>query len=109
MLRELSRNAVYVCSDSAKHAGVKKSKHVWYLPALEFSRLKGRAGRVRAAEPDQCVEPHVGIPWVFSGLLQSPLPSAFNVQIATTVLESRDVQLNLFCQQKPSHKQMTEL
>lgn len=39
MLRVLSRNAKYACSDSAKHAEERESKRVWYLPVLEFSRV----------------------------------------------------------------------
>lgn len=77
--------------------------------SVEFSRLKGRAGRLRAAEPDQCAVVHVSLPWVFPGLLQSPLSSTFTVHIVTTVLESKDVRLNLFCKQKLSRRQMTEL
>lgn len=39
MLRVLSRNAKYAPSDSAKHAEEGESKHVQYLPSLEFSRV----------------------------------------------------------------------
>lgn len=85
-----------------------------YLPTVEFSRIFQTAEQSYQAlncrvynQIDMQLYAWTAH-WVLIVLVLSPLSSIFYVQIVTTTLLSKEVQLNLYCKQELSHRQMTE-